>query len=84
VWVSAHTCATTRYLPAIEKAWDFMAGTALHPSGQYGYCQPVGASPEHNISPNATSDFCVGQFLLAATEMAKLAKAPPPTVTTSV
>ena len=50
-----------------------MSGTALSDRGLYGYCQPVGGSPEHNINPTSTSDFCVGQFLLAATQVYKLA-----------
>lgn len=61
------------YGPVIAKAWKFMSSTALQPSGLYGYCQPVGGSPEHNINPTSTSDFCVGQFLLAATQVSKLA-----------
>jgi len=63
------------YLPVAEQAWTCLSQTALQPSGLFGYCQPVGGSPEHNISPNSTSDFCVGQFLLAATQIAKLAPA---------
>ena len=35
----------------------------------FGYCQPVGGSPEHNIDPESTSDFCVGQFLLGAVQV---------------
>jgi hypothetical protein len=37
-----------------------------------GYCQPVGGSPGPT-SPTNTSDFCVGLFLLAASEVLKLA-----------
>lgn len=61
------------YAPVVAKSWKFMSTTALQPSGLYGYCQPVGGSPEHNINPTSTSDFCVGQFLLATTQMATLA-----------
>ena len=61
------------YGPVVAKAWKFMSSEALQPSGRYGFCQPVGGSPEHNINKDSTSDFCVGQFLLAATQVAKLA-----------
>ena len=61
------------YLPVVENAWGCLAGTALQKSGLFGYCQPVGGSPEHNVSPNSTSDFCVGLFALATSEVAKLA-----------
>ena len=47
------------YSPVIAKAWKFMSTTALQSSGRYGYCQPVGGSPEHNINAASTSDFCV-------------------------
>eukprot|EP00041_Stephanoeca_diplocostata_P023072 m.560978 g.560978 ORF g.560978 m.560978 type:complete len:349 (+) comp22212_c2_seq36:575-1621(+) len=60
------------YLPVVTKAWNFLSGTALQPSGLFGYCQPVGGSPEHNINASTTSDFCVGQFALAATQVAQL------------
>ena len=63
------------YLPVVEKAFGFMYTTALQPSGLYGFCQPVGGSPEHNINAASTSDFCVGQFLLACSQVAKLAQA---------
>ena len=45
---------------------------ALQPSGLFGYCQPVGGSPAHNIDPDSTSDFCVGLFILAATQVAQV------------
>lgn len=60
------------YLPVVERAWGCLDGIALQNSGLFGYCQPVGGSPEHNVSPNSTSDFCVGLFLLAVSELAKL------------
>jgi hypothetical protein len=37
-----------------------------------GYCQPGGGSPENNYNATTSSDFCVGDFLLAASEMAQL------------
>lgn len=57
------------YLPVVEGAWKFMSTVALQPNGLFGYCQPVGGSPQNNVNATSTSDFCVGQFLLAATQM---------------
>lgn len=57
------------YLPVVNGAWKFMSTTALQENGMFGYCQPVGGSPENNVNATSTSDFCVGQFLLAATQM---------------
>eukprot|EP01047_Picozoa_sp_COSAG01_P056544 COSAG01_NODE_6425_length_3674_cov_4.169790_4_plen_91_part_00 len=65
----------SKFRPVVEQAWKFMSSTALQPSGLFGYCQPVGGSPEHNINATSTSDFCVGQFLLAATQMHIMATA---------
>lgn len=42
--------------------------------GRLGWCQPGGAAPAGNFGSNSTSDFCVGAFLLAGSEMAKLAR----------
>jgi rhamnogalacturonyl hydrolase YesR len=61
------------FLPVVTKGWSYLSGKALKPNGFVSYCQPVGASPA-NVDQTMTSDFCVGQFLLAASEMAKLAK----------
>ena len=60
------------FLPVVEKAWGCLANIALAADGLFGYCQPVGGSPA-STSATQTSDFCVGQFLLAATQVAKLA-----------
>jgi len=64
------------YLETVEKSWQCISQMALHPNGLFGYCQPVGAQPERNITPNSTSDFCVGQFIMASVEVAVLAKSP--------
>jgi len=59
------------YLPVTEKAWNFLANTAIQPSGLLGYVQPavVGSSPP---SATSTADFGVGAFLLAAPQVALL------------
>jgi len=65
--------AKNDYLPVVEKAWNCISKTALQPSGLLGFCEPVGYEPQHNIFPDSTSDFCVGLFLCASTEVAVLA-----------
>ena len=45
---------------------------AVTEEGRLGWCQPGGASPANNFNSTTTSDFCVGTFLLAGSEMAKL------------
>ena len=63
----------TTYLPIIENAWNFLANTAIQPSGFFGYVQP---SPPCNCpgptSVTDTADYGVGAFLLAARQMALL------------
>jgi hypothetical protein len=44
---------------------------ALQPDNVVGYCQPIGGGPAP-AGPTDTSDFCVGQFLLAGSEVARL------------
>ena len=63
------------YLPPVNAAWKFMSTTALQESGLFGYCQPVGGSPQNNVNASSTSDFCVGQFLLAAAQVHLLVSA---------
>ena len=59
------------YITPTLRAWEGMLAQALSPSGHVGYCQPVGGGPA-NATAKDTSDFCVGQFLLAASEIARL------------
>ena len=62
------------YLPTIMKAWNYLTTTALQEDGRVGYVQPIGerAIPGQVVDATSTSNFGVGAFLLAATEMAKL------------
>ena len=62
------------YMPVLEKGYSCLTNVALQPSGLFGYCQPIGGSPAA-AAANSTSDFCVGQFLLASAAVAKLAPA---------
>ncbi len=62
-----------KYLPVVEKAWEYLTTVALQPDGTVGYVQPIGerADQHKNIGPETTADFGVGAFLLASTEMVK-------------
>ncbi|MBX9245039.1 glycoside hydrolase family 88 protein [Actinotalea ferrariae] len=76
------------YLPVLVRAWQGLTTTALKPSGFVSGCQFVGFEPAApytgaapRTAPTTTSagtlhtdspPFCVGAFLLAASEMARL------------
>lgn len=59
------------YLPAALKAWEYLTTVALQKDGRIGYIQPIGekAIPGQVIDSNSTSNFGVGAFLLAGSEM---------------
>ncbi|UZR98426.1 glycoside hydrolase family 88/105 protein [Chondrinema litorale] len=59
------------YAPIVEKSWEYIAETAIQDDGTLGYVQPIGenAMPGQIVDNNSTSDFGVGAFLLASTEM---------------
>lgn len=59
------------YLPVALKAWDYLTDTAVQENGKLGYVQPIGerAIPGQVVDVNSTSNFGVGAFLLAASEM---------------
>lgn len=61
------------YKNTIEKGWNYLTNTALQADGKVGYVQPIGerADQHKNVGPEATADFGVGAFLLAASEMSK-------------
>ena len=63
------------YRPVVEKAWNGMVKDAVHTDGKVGYCQRSATSPEGGqpIGFNDTTDFCVGAFLLAGSEVAQMA-----------
>ena len=60
-------------VPAVQRAWDFLSRTALHPSGQVGFCQGPGGGPTNDFNASSFSDFCVGMFLGAAAEVSRMA-----------
>lgn len=64
------------YLPVAEKSWNYLTEFALQSDGTVGYVQPIGekAIPGQVVDKNSTSDFGVGAFLLAASEMYRFVK----------
>ena len=60
------------YLPIVTKAWQNLVG-CVHPSGKLGYVQPIGADPR-KVQSHQTEIYGVGAFLLAGSEMIKLAE----------
>ncbi|WP_405877256.1 glycoside hydrolase family 88 protein [Streptomyces sp. NBC_01136] len=68
--VDRRTC-----LPVAARAWNGLVTTAVHPDGFLGYVQNVGDRPDSSqpVTYDSTADFGVGAFLLAGTELARLA-----------
>ncbi|WP_432584658.1 glycoside hydrolase family 88 protein [Streptomyces sp. HD1123-B1] len=64
------------FLPTVARAWHGLVTTAVHRNGFLGYVQGVGDRPEHSqpVTKDTTADFGVGAFLLAGTEVARLAR----------
>ncbi len=62
------------YRPIAQKGWDGMLRLALHVNGRLGYVQGQGQQPSDHqpVGRDATANFGVGAFLLAASEMARL------------
>lgn len=60
------------YLPVVENAWAALIGV-IQPSGKLGWVQPIGAKP-NTVSAEDTQVYAVGGFLLAGTEIHKIAK----------
>ena len=61
------------YTSAVSKGWQWLTRVALHTDGTIGNCQPGGDRPENNFNHSTSTNFCVGQFLLAASEVWLLA-----------
>jgi rhamnogalacturonyl hydrolase YesR len=58
--------------PAVRRAWNALAA-CVTPEGKLEHVQPVGAAP-HGFDPRNTEPFAVGAFLLAGSEVYRLAK----------
>lgn len=68
------------YLPIVEKAWHAMVKEAVHNNGFLGYVQGTGKEPKDGQPVTYDSvpdfeDFGIGCFLLAGSEVYKLAEA---------
>jgi hypothetical protein len=60
-------------LPAVVRAWNALADTAVRADGLLGWVQRVGHEPDSSQPVTATTtDFAVGAFLLAAEQVAAL------------
>ena len=59
-----------KFVPVIEKAWNYLTTTALQKDGSVGFVQPIGEKPDPTKTVDARSqaNFGVGAFLLAACE----------------
>lgn len=73
------------YRPVVERGWNGLVNDAVHPDGFLGYVQGTGKEPSsaqpvtYTRVPNF-EDFCTGIFLLAGSEVYKMADEviPPP------
>jgi rhamnogalacturonyl hydrolase YesR len=63
------------YRPTVVRAWNGMVAIAVHPDGQLGYVQGIGQHPvpARQVTYESSADFGVGAFLLAGSEVFKLA-----------
>lgn len=63
------------YAPVVQRAWKYLTRVALQADGTVGYVQPIGsnAAPGTYMRADQTSDFGVGAYLLAASEMSRYA-----------
>ncbi|HEV2952611.1 MAG TPA: glycoside hydrolase family 88 protein, partial [Candidatus Dormibacteraeota bacterium] len=68
----------TTYLPVVESAWHGLTTIAVQADGSLGYVQGVGSGPGNGqpVGPLSTAAYGVGGFLLAASQVAKLAGLP--------
>jgi rhamnogalacturonyl hydrolase YesR len=62
----------TTYEPVVRKGWSALV-RAVQPSGMLGYVQRVGDRPGET-GPEGTEIYGVGAFLLAGTEVYRLAE----------
>lgn len=71
---------SSTYLPVVAKGWNALTQTAVHPEGFLGYVQGPASDPSEGqpVTYNTTSDFAVGAFLLAGSEVYALAGGTPP------
>ncbi|MBU6408799.1 MAG: DUF4861 family protein, partial [Verrucomicrobia bacterium] len=61
----------TKFEPAVRKAWAALIG-CVAADGKLTNVQPIGANPKH-FDPDSTAPFGVGAFLLAGSEVYRMA-----------
>jgi len=59
------------YRAAVRRAWHGLLG-CVHPDGKLGFVQPIGDAPSQ-VSPDANDLFGTGAFLLAGSEVYRMA-----------
>lgn len=64
-----------KFLPVVEKGWKALL-TAVVEDGKLGYVQPIGADPK-KVTPEMTEVYGPGAFLLAGTEIYRMAQDAP-------
>ena len=81
--INNHLLDSATYISVVQKAWNGLTTIAVQPNGALGYVQGVGSNPASSqpVTVNSTADFGVGAFLLAGTEVAKLASGEMPVPT---
>lgn len=74
--INNHFLDSATYYPVVEKAWNGLVNIAVHEDGMLGYVQNVGKEPASSqpVTHETTADFGVGAFLLAGTEVYKMAE----------
>jgi rhamnogalacturonyl hydrolase YesR len=60
-----------RVEPAVRRAWNALTD-CVTAEGKLEHVQPIGAAP-HGFDPHSTEPFAVGAFLLAGSEVHRLA-----------
>jgi rhamnogalacturonyl hydrolase YesR len=68
-----------RFTPVASKAWNAMVRDGIHPDGRLGYVQSTGKEPKDGQPVTFEQipdfeDFGLGCFLLAGSEMHRLAR----------
>lgn len=63
------------FLPVVEKGWQALV-SAVREDGKLGYVQPIGADPK-KVTPDMTEVYGPGAFLLAGTEVYRMAQDTP-------
>lgn len=70
-WGINHGYLDDKALPLVLGAWKKLT-ECVQPDGKLGYVQPIGGDPQH-VKPEQTEIYGVGAFLLAGSEIYKIA-----------